>query len=147
MKIFIGADHGGFELKEKLKLFISNLGHEIIDEGANEFNSADDYPDFIIPVSRNVVNNPGSLGIVLGRSGNGEAIAANKIKGARTALCISAEHARKAKKDNDANILSLGADFIEENTAEEIVKTFIDTPFSNEERHIRRLNKIKEIEN
>lgn len=147
MKVFIGADHGGFELKEKLKVFVSNLGFDIEDLGAFQLNPEDDYPDFIIPTVRKVSQNPDSLGIVIGRSGNGEAIAANKIKGIRAAVCLTSEMARKAKKDNDANVLSLGADYVNHSEVENIVKTFLETKFSDEERHLRRIEKIKALEN
>lgn len=146
MKVFIGADHGGFELKEKLKVFVSNLGFDIEDLGAFRLNPEDDYPDFIIPTVRKVSQNPNSLGIVIGRSGNGEAIAANKVKGIRAAVCLTSEMARKAKKDNDANVLSLGADYIDGQTVQEVVKTFLETKFSDEERHLRRIEKIKALE-
>ncbi len=141
--IYIGADHGGFELKEILKSYIAELGNEIEDMGANSLNPGDDYPDFIIPVAQKVAENPGSLGIVIGRSGNGEAIVANKVKGIRAALCLNEEMAKKAKEHNNANVLSLGADYISAEQAKSIVKVFLETPFSNDERHIRRLKKIE----
>ena len=147
MKVFIGADHGGFELKEKLKVFVSNLGFDIEDLGAFQLNLEDDYPDFIIPTAQKVSQNPDSLGIVIGRSGNGEAIAANKIKGIRAAVCLTSEMARKAKKDNDANVLSLGADYVNHSEVENIIKTFLETKFSDEKRHLRRIEKIKALEN
>lgn len=144
--IYIGADHGGYELKEKIKEWLAEDNIETEDLGANGFNPEDDYPDFIIPVAEKVVSEPGSLGIILGRSGNGEAIAANKVSGVRTALCLNEEMARKAKEHNNANIISLGADYINPEDVRKIVKTFIETPFSNESRHVRRLKKIEEFE-
>lgn len=145
--IYIGADHGGFELKEKIKEWLENSGHEFEDLGAHSLNPQDDYTDFIIPVAKKVASKVNSLGIVIGRSGNGEAIAANKIRGIRAALCVNKIMAQKARDHNNANILSLGADYINPEDVIEIVKTFIETPFSEEERHVRRLNKIAELEN
>jgi len=144
--IYIGTDHGGYELKEKIKEWLAEDAIETEDLGAHEFNSEDDYPDFIIPVAEKVSSNSGSLGIIIGRSGNGEAIAANKVKGARAALCLNEEMARKAKEHNNANILSIGADYIKPEDVRKIVKTFIDTPFSGDERHVRRLKKIEDLE-
>lgn len=146
MKIYIGADHGGFELKEELKKYLTELGYELSDLGAHTLNQDDDYTDFVIPVAEKVSQDPGSLGIVMGRSGQGEAIATNKVKGIRAAVCFSEEMARRTRDHNNANILSLGADFIDTETAKRIVKVFLETPFSNEERHIRRLNKISKLE-
>lgn len=146
MKIYIGADHGGFELKENLKLYIQNLGYEIEDLGALTLDLEDDYPDFVMPVAKKVVSDGDSVGIVIGRSGNGEAIAANKVKGIRAAVCINSEMAKKAREHNDANILSLGADYIKQEGAQEIVEAFIETDFSQEERHKRRIEKISEYE-
>ncbi len=144
MKIYIGADHGGFEYKEMLK---EHLGeHEVVDLGASELNSEDDYPDFILPVAESVAGDGGSMGIVIGRSGNGEAICANKVKEIRAAVCTNVEMARKAREHNGANILSIGADYVDEDTVKEIVQAFLETPFSGEERHKRRLEKIEKYE-
>lgn len=145
--IYLGADHGGFKLKEELKQFLAERQVETKDLGAFSLDPADDYTEFVIPVARKVTAELGSLGIVIGRSGNGEAIAANKIKGIRAAVCLNPAMAEKTRDHNDANILSLGADYITEEQAREIVQKFIDTPFSNAERHLRRLKKIAELEN
>jgi len=144
--VYVGADHGGFNLKEVLKKWMEESGIECEDLGANSLDPEDDYPDFIIPVAQKVVLDSENLGVVIGRSGNGEAIAANKVKAIRAALCLNIEMAKKAKEHNNANILSLGADYITVDEAKKILKIFLDTPFSNEERHIRRLKKIEEIE-
>lgn len=144
--VYIGTDHGGFELKEEIKSWLTEWGEKSEDLGAYSKDPNDDYPDFIIPVAKKVVENPGSLGIVIGRSGNGEAIAANKVKGARAALCLNVEMAKKAKEHNNANILSLGADYTEKQEVKNIIKAFLDTPFSNDERHVRRLQKIQDLE-
>lgn len=146
MKVYLGADHGGFEFKEEIKKYLSEHGVDTEDMGANSLNLDDDYTDFVIPVARKVAFTPDSLGIIIGRSGNGEAIAANKIDGIRAALCLNETMAQKAKDHNNANILSLGADYISLEDAKKIVQKFLDTPFSNEERHLRRLKKIEELE-
>ncbi|MAG60059.1 ribose-5-phosphate isomerase [Candidatus Woesebacteria bacterium] len=146
MKIFIGADHGGYQLKEELKGYLKELGHDVQDIGADKLDPDDDYPDFVLPVAGNVSRDQESRGIVIGRSGNGEVIAANKVKGIRAALCWSEKVAKKAREHNDANVLSLGADFISASDAKKIVKAFLETSFSGEERHKRRLQKIAEKE-
>lgn len=146
MNIYLATDHGGYELKEILKNWLKENGYDTKDLGAFSIDPNDDYPDFIIPLARKVAQEPDGLGIIIGRSGNGEAIAANKIKGIRAAVCLNEEMARKAKQHNNANVLSLGADYISVDEAKNIVKMFLDTPFSNEERHIRRVDKIKKIE-
>lgn len=144
--IFIASDHGGFELKEELKIWLIENGTAGEDMGAFSLDPGDDYPDFIIPLARKVAADRGSRGIILGRSGNGEAIAANKIRGIRAALCLNERMARMAREHNDANIISLGADYISSEEAKKIVKTFLETPFSNEARHARRLQKLQELE-
>ncbi|MBI4057760.1 RpiB/LacA/LacB family sugar-phosphate isomerase [Candidatus Microgenomates bacterium] len=146
MKIYIGADHGGYLLKEKLKSYLAQLGHDVEDRGAPTLDPSDDYTDFIFPVAEHVAQDLESRGIVLGRSGQGEVIAANKTKGIRAALCMNEKGALKAREDNDANILSLGADVTNEGDAKKIVKIFLETPFSNKERHVRRLKKIADYE-
>lgn len=146
MKIYIGSDHGGYKLKEELKKYLVELAYEVEDMGAHSLDSGDDYPDFVFPVAEKVAQDPQSIGIVLGRSGVGEAIAANKVKGIRAALVWNEQVAVKAREHSDANILSLGADFIDKETAKRIVKIFLETPFSQEERHKRRLEKIKKYE-
>lgn len=144
--VYIGADHGGFELKEELKKYLAELGVQTEDMGAFSLDPNDDYTDFIIPIAKKVALTPDSLGIVIGRSGNGEAIAANKVNGIRAAVCLNERMAEKTRDHNNANILSLGADYISIEDAKKIVKKFLDTPFSNEERHIRRLKEIEDIE-
>lgn len=146
MKIYLATDHGGYELKEILKKWLVDEGYQVEDMGAHSLDPNDDYPDFIIPLAQKVAGAKDALGIISGRSGNGEAIAANKVKGIRAAVCLNEEMARKAKEHNNANIISLGADYMSVEEAKNIVKTFLDTPFSNEERHIRRLKKIEELE-
>lgn len=147
MKVYLATDHGGYDLKGILRSWLEEQGYIVEDMGAYSLDPQDDYPDFIIPLARKISSEPDSLGIISGRSGNGEAIAANKIKGVRAAVCINEEMARKAKEHNNANILSLGADYMSAEEAKNIVKAFLETPFSNEERHIRRIDKIRAIEN
>lgn len=146
MKVYIGSDHGGYQLKRELKEYLGELGYEIEDMGAHELNPEDDYPDFIFPVAQKVAQDPESRGIVLGRSGIGEAMAANKVKGARAALVWNEQSAVKSREHNNANIISLGADYLDSQTAKELVKVFLETPFSGEERHKRRLGKISQYE-
>jgi ribose 5-phosphate isomerase B len=142
--IYIGSDHAGYELKEKLKTFLKELGYEVTDKGAFSLDKDDDYPDFIIPVAMAVASDVDSLGIVLGGSGQGEAISANKIDGIRAIEYYGGdlEIIKLGREHNDANILSLGARFVTEEEAKNAVKVFIETKFSGDERHIRRINKI-----
>jgi ribose 5-phosphate isomerase B len=148
MNIYIGSDHAGFELKEKLKTYIQSLNIEVVDKGAFSLDNEDDYPDFIVPVAEAVAQDNESLGIVLGGSGEGEQISANKIDGIRAIEYYGGnlEIVKLGREHNDANILSLGARFISEDEAKEAVKIFIETAFSQDERHIRRLKEIKNEE-
>ena len=147
MKIFIGSDHAGYELKEKLKIYLGELNHEVVDKGAFELNPNDDYPDFIKPVAEEVSKDVNYFGIILGGSGQGEQISANKINGARAIEYYGGnlEIIKLGREHNNANILSLGARFVSEEEAKEAVKIFLGTPFPNNERHIRRINKIENI--
>ncbi len=151
MKIYIGTDHAGFELKEELKTFLKSLCCEVEDKGAYEFNESDDYPDFIYPVVKavadDIVRDLDSRGIVIGGSGQGEAIVANKVKGIRAAVVYDEYSAKMSREHNDANIISLGNRTLTISKAKELVKLWLETPFSNENRHKRRIWKIKEIEN
>ena len=143
VNIYIGADHAGFKLKEELKEFLRDLGYDVEDTGAYKFDENDDYPDFIIPVARAVAKNPEhNNGIVIGGSGQGEAMAANRIKGVRAALIYDKYSAKMSREHNNANIISLGARVLSVRKAKKLVKLWLDTPFSNGERHIRRIKKI-----
>lgn len=142
MKIYLASDHGGFKLKEVLKKYLQGKGYEIEDMGNTELDPNDDYPDFVFPLAVRVSKETDSFGIVLGRSGNGEAIAANKVKGIGAAVCLNEVMARKAREHNDANVLSLGADFIKREEAKKVVDVFLKTPFSEEKRYRRRVEKI-----
>lgn len=147
MKVYIGSDHAGYELKEKLKIFLIELGYKVEDKGAYKLDNNDDYPDFIVPVAESVAKNEGSFGIVLGGSGEGEQISANKVEGIRAIEYYGGnlDIVRLGREHNNANILSLGARFIKEEEAKEAVKLFIETNFSGEERHMRRINKLGKI--
>ncbi len=144
MTIFIASDHAGFELKEALKSWLSGQGHEVEDCGPASLEPGDDYPDFIAPMAKQVAEAPGSFGIALGGSGQGEAMAANRIVGARAAEYYGGELevVRLARQHNDANILSLGARLVSGPEAIAAVELFLATPFSGDERHERRIEKL-----
>ena len=142
MRVYLGSDHAGFELKQRLVEHLSSLGHEPVDCGPHAYDAEDDYPPYVIEAARRVAADPGSAGIVLGGSGNGEAIAANKVRGVRCALAFSDDTARLAREHNDANVVSLGARMYDEATAVRFVEIFLATPFSGEERHVRRLAQV-----
>jgi ribose 5-phosphate isomerase B len=146
MKIHLGCDHAGFELKEKVAIHLKNKGHEVIDHGAKKFNAVDDYPVFCFLAAQAAAKDPSSLAIVIGGSGNGEQISANKIKGVRAALAWSTETAKLAREHNNANVMGLGGRMHSESESLAIIDAFIDTVFSNEERHVRRINQISGYE-
>ena len=146
MRIYIAADDAGYWLKEQIKQDLRQKGHEVEDLGNSEFDSGDDYPDFVIPAAEKVVKDPEGVGIVLGRSGNGEVIATNKVKGVRAALCLNEEMAKKARTDNNANVLALGSEFVDSTKVSKIIEVFLDTPYPEEERHKRRIEKILSYE-
>jgi ribose 5-phosphate isomerase B len=141
LRVSIGSDHAGFEYKEKIKALLTSLGHEVRDFGTFSTEPVD-YPLFIRPTAQAVANGECDRGIVLGGSGNGEAIVANKVRGIRCALCWSLETARLAREHNDSNVLSLGQRMIPEDLALEIVKIWLTTPFEGG-RHIRRIAEIE----
>lgn len=146
MRIYLGSDHAGYELKAGLLSWLRDNGHEPIDCGAVEYDAADDYPPYVIAAAERAVRDEGSLAIVIGGSGNGEQIAANKVEGARAALCWSAEIAALARQHNDANVCGLGARFLDRAGAEAIVEAFVSTAFSEDARHIRRIALITDYE-
>lgn len=149
MKIFLGTDHAGFALKEKIKQWLEEWSYEVEDFGAYKLNEQDDYPDFIVPVAKAVAEDPENRrGIILGGSGQGEAMVANRFPDVRAAVYYGGPVgiARLSREHNDANVLSLGARFVSENEAKEAIKLWLETPFTNEERHKRRLEKIDTIE-
>ncbi|MEX0672465.1 MAG: RpiB/LacA/LacB family sugar-phosphate isomerase [Candidatus Paceibacterota bacterium] len=163
MKIYFGTDHAGFELKEQLVPFVRDeLGHEVEDLGAHEYNEEDDYPDLIAPVARKVsesalrqAQGEHDLGIVLGGSGQGEAIVANRFPHVRAVVINDAVGSRKeagepnevalSREHNQANVLSLGARFLNNDEAKKVVKDWLETPAESEPRHLRRLQKIEEV--
>jgi ribose 5-phosphate isomerase B len=148
MRIHIATDHAGFELKNELVRHLSEAGHTVVDHGASHFDADDDYPVFCFDAAEAVAREAkqGSLGIVIGGSGNGEQIAANKVVGIRAALAWDVETATLARTHNNANVAALGArkESLEEAVA--IVDAFVNTPFSGEERHLRRIQEITTYE-
>ena len=145
MIIHIATDHAGLELKEKVKSYLSKLDYEVIDHGAYEYDALDDYPDFIFPCAEAVSNNPNSKGIILGGSGQGEAMAANRVKGVRAAVFYNGpdEIIKLSRQHNDANILSLGARFMSDQEMYKIFELWLSTDFELG-RHIRRIEKLDE---
>ncbi len=147
MLIYIGADHRGFKLKESLKNYLKESGYEVVDVGNADYDQADDYPDFAALVGRKISLDPdNSKGILICGSGVGVDIAANKFKNVRSALAINSDQAMASRNDDNANVLSLGADYINEESAKKIVSIWLQTSFSGEERHNRRLEKVKKLE-
>ena len=148
MKIYIASDHAGFHLKKQLIQYLKVKDFEVEDCGAYELNEADDYPDFIIPCAQKVANDSSSVGIVIGGSGQGEAICANKVKGIRAAIYNGGDAktvGRLAKEHNNANVLSLGARLISPDDAKKAVTAWLDTEFEGG-RHAKRLDKIAKFE-
>lgn len=146
MKIHIGSDHAGLEFKNKIVIHLQSQGHEVVDHGPHSFDPLDDYPVFCIPAAEAVAKDPGSFGIVLGGSGNGEQMAANKVEGVRAALVWSQEIAKLAREHNDANVISLGGRMHDEDFCLALVDTFLATPFSGDQRHVRRISLISKYE-
>ena len=146
MRVFVGTDHAGLEFKDHLKEALTGAGHEPVDCGAFDYDPQDDYPPFCFEVGERTVTEPGSLGVVIGGSGNGEQIAANKVPGVRAALVWNTETAQLARQHNDANVVSIGARQHSVEEATELVLHFLATPFSGEERHVRRIGLITDYE-
>ena len=147
MKIGIAADHGGYELKEILLPYLESLGHEVKDFGAFEINTLDDYPDFVIPLAKAVANKEVERGIAVCGSGVGASVVANKVAGVRAALINDHFSAHQGVEDDDLNIMCLGGRITGPMVAEEFVTAFLDARFTNAERHLRRLQKVNELEN
>ena len=155
MKIYIGTDHAGYVLKEKLVISLKGEGHEVIDKGAFDYDEHDDYPDFIIPVAKEISQDPdNSRGIIMGATGQGEAIAANKFPHVRAVVyygegkCVVDDEANiivRSREHNNSNILSLGARFLTEDQMMDAVLLWLKTPYTGTERHVRRLGKIDAI--
>jgi len=146
MKVYLAADHAGFNLKEEIKKFLIGKGYEVEDCGAFSFEKGDDYPDFIVKAAEKVSQDQDSKGIVFGKSGTGEEIVANKIRNIRAFAGVDEENVRLAREHNNANILSLGSEFVDFEKAKRFVKIFLNTPFSKEPRHQRRIEEIQKIE-
>jgi ribose 5-phosphate isomerase B len=146
VRVYLGSDHAGYELKLELSRHLRQVGHEVVDVGPGTFDPDDDYPPFCVETARRVVADPGSLGFVIGGSGNGEQIAANKVPGCRAALAWSAETATLAREHNDAQVAGIGARMHSVEEALGIVDAFLATPFSGGERHSRRIALLTEYE-
>jgi ribose 5-phosphate isomerase B len=150
MRIHIATDHAGLEFKDALSAHLKVQGHEVVDHGAYEFDPNDDYPAFIISAAEATIRDQHdgieALGVVFGGSGNGEQIAANKVQGVRAALVWNESTATLARKHNNANIISIGARQHSENEALRLIDLFIATPFSGDERHVRRIQQIADYE-
>ena len=147
MKIAIGGDHGGFDLKEKIKLILKSKNHDVVDLGAHEYNTTDDYPDFCYPVAKMVSDNEADKGIISCMSGIGAVITVNKVKGARAGLCHTEYLARQGVEHDDMNILCIGSKIVDHNIIENIIDEFLDAKFLTDEKYSRRLNKVIDIEN
>jgi ribose 5-phosphate isomerase B len=146
MRVHIGSDHAGLELKNSLVEHLKSSGHDVIDHGPHEYDALDDYPVFCIPAAQAVAKESGSFGIVLGGSGNGEQMAANKVKGIRAALVWSVETAKLAREHNDANVIAIGGRMHSIDVCKELIDVFLATPFSNDERHVRRIGQVSKFE-
>jgi len=146
VRVYLGSDHAGFELKVHLVKHLTDAGHEVVDVGPTTYDADDDYPPYCVEAARRVVADDGSLGVVIGGSGNGEQIAANKVPGCRAALGYNTETARLAREHNDAQVLGVGGRMhtVEEATA--IVETFLATSFSGAARHAKRIELLAEYE-
>lgn len=147
-RILIGADHAGYDLKEQLKKYLSELGYEVEDFGAGKIDPEDDYPVILTPLAYEIAKNPNQKAIVLGGSGQGEAILCNRFPGIRAAVFYGGnlDIIKLSREHNDANVLSLGARFLNIDEAKQAVKLWLDTKFSEDERHIRRISLLDEIE-
>lgn len=146
MRVHIATDHAGLEFKDALTLHLKAQGHDVVDHGAYEYDAEDDYPGFCISAAQAVANEPGSLGVVFGGSGNGEQIAANKVRGVRAALAWSIATAELAREHNNANVVGIGARQHSQDEAFAIIDAFLSTPFSEAERHVRRIGQIADFE-
>jgi ribose 5-phosphate isomerase B len=146
MRVYLGSDHAGFELKQHLVGWLAANGHEPVDCGPVVYDAVDDYPVCVLRAAERTIADPGAFGIVIGGSGNGEAIAANKVKGVRAALAWSEDTATLARAHNDANVISIGARMHDLDTATRFVEVFLNTEFSKEERHARRIGMLSRYE-
>jgi ribose 5-phosphate isomerase B len=148
MKILLAADHAGFDLKEKIKKYLLDEGFDVEDMGVHIVDPLDSYPEIMLPLAMRIVSDPSLKAIVFGKSGNGEAIICNRLPGVRATVYHgkNLEVVRLSREDNDANVLSIAARFVEENEAIEAVRMWISTPFNNEPRHVKRIEMLDSIE-
>lgn len=146
MRIHIGSDHAGLDFKNVIVKQLESNGHTVIDHGPHVYDALDDYPVFCIPCAEGVASDPGSFGIVLGGSGNGEQMAANKVAGIRAALVWSIDTAKLAREHNNANVISIGGRMHTEEFCLDLVDAFLAEPFSGDERHVRRIDLISKYE-
>ncbi|MFI5496894.1 ribose-5-phosphate isomerase [Actinoplanes sp. NPDC051859] len=146
MRVYLGSDHAGYELKSHLVNYLTKQGYEVVDVGPHVYDPEDDYPAFCFHTGAKVVADAGSLGIVIGGSGNGEQIAANKVAGVRSALAWKVEIAQLARQHNDSNVLAIGARQHTLDEASAMAEAFLTTPFSGDERHSRRIGQLAAFE-
>ena len=146
MKIAIGGDHGGFDLKEKIKIILQSKKHEVIDLGAHDYVPTDDYPDYCFPVAKMVANNEVDRGIISCMSGIGAVITANKVKGVRAGLCHTEYLARQGVEHDDMNVLCIGSKIVDHEIVENMIEEFLNAKFLTEEKYSRRLKKVIDIE-
>ncbi|MFJ9952825.1 ribose-5-phosphate isomerase [Kitasatospora sp. NPDC091207] len=146
MRVYLGSDHAGYELKNHLVEWLKEAGHEPVDCGPHIYDAADDYPPFCLRAAERTAADPEALGVVIGGSGNGEAIAANKVKGVRAALAWSEQTASLGREHNNANVISVGGRMHTQEEATRFVEVFLNTPYSGDDRHTRRITMLSEYE-
>ncbi|MER6396215.1 MULTISPECIES: ribose-5-phosphate isomerase [unclassified Kitasatospora] len=146
MRVYLGSDHAGYELKNHLVEWLKEAGHEPVDCGPHIYDAADDYPPFCLRAAERTAADPEALGVVIGGSGNGEAIAANKVKGVRAALAWSEQTASLGREHNNANVISVGGRMHTQEEATRFVEVFLNTPYSGDARHTRRITMLSEYE-
>ena len=146
MKLYLGADHRGFELKEHLQVWLKGEGYQVVDCGNTKYDPEDDFPDFSLVVAQKVQQDPKSRGIVICGSGVGVNIAANKVKGVRASTGINVDEVRHARKHDDLNVLAISAEYTSYEEAQKMITMFLTTPFISEEKYVRRLDKISKYE-
>ena len=146
VRVYLGSDHAGFELKAHLVKHLSDAGHEVVDVGPTVYDADDDYPPYCVETARRVLADEGSLGVVIGGSGNGEQMAANKVPGIRAALAYNTETAELGRAHNNAQVVAVGGRMHSQEEATAIVDTFLATPFSGDERHARRIRLLTDYE-
>lgn len=147
MNIYLAADHGGFEYKKQLSVYLQQEGHQIVDCGNSELDAGDDYPDFVAKLAQKMLIDPESLGIVLCRNGVGVSIAANRYRHLRCCLGLNELQAKSARHDDNANVLAIAADYFDLEEIKKMASVFLDTPFGNLERYNRRLAKVDQLTN